>query len=289
MGRGPRKAPGAGETPEHRRSTRGIALRRIGEAPTPPEQTDPGRRSPNRSRSGKPRRPPKRRIRARQHARGQLPAEGPGLLHAHSLELGDSDLRIGGEVRSLGHREDDEGGRGRTATAAMLNDTRRREPALPRQRAWWGSAAPGSWRGRGGRRRRRAGARRGRARPAAGDRRRRWRRCSRPDPGPSARELSREQLVGEDPPRELVGAPVDLLAADLLRRHVRGGARDARALAWKTGSPRESGRGSMTVRRATPKSSTFTRPSCRTITFSGLTSRWTTPSGARRRARRRRR
>ncbi|MFT3764112.1 MAG: hypothetical protein QM820_01115 [Minicystis sp.] len=32
------------------------------------------------------------------------------------------------------------------------------------------------------------------------------------------------------------------------------------------------------VRRAMPKSSTFTAPSSRTITFSGFTSRWTSPA-----------
>ena len=114
-------------------------------------------------------------------------------------------------------------------------------------------------------------------------------------PAPRHGRLAGEQLVGDHAPGELVGAAVERVAADLLGRHVdrrahldalRGERRRARApgsARWDRRAP--------AARRAMPKSSTFTTPSSRTITFSGLMSRWTRPAPVRRgeRAARRRR
>ena len=92
-------------------------------------------------------------------------------------------------------------------------------------------------------------------------------------PGP----LAGDELVGHDAPRELIAARVDVASLDLLGRHVDGRAGD-RAAARDGVELRAGRRVAAIVRRAMPKSRTFTTPSSRIMTFSGFTSRWTRPA-----------
>ncbi len=94
------------------------------------------------------------------------------------------------------------------------------------------------------------------------------------------RGLAREHLVQHTAKRPNVGAPIDSLTSRLLRAHVRSRAEHhahfSHRRCRKCGRAR-AGRRARVERLAIPKSSTFTKPSGRSLMFAGLRSRCTMP------------